>query len=183
MRMNSLSRRTLLGGLGATALSGVAGCLGGGGSGSDNQQSADPAWYEATLTDVLTDESFRIADFERPVLLEPFAVWCSNCLRQQEEMIAFHDAVGDDVVSISIDIDENEDAQTVREHAQRHGFDWRYVVAPAAVTEALVDQFGSSIANPPAVPMVLVCPDGLVRRLKDGHKETAFLRSQVDTCG
>lgn len=183
--MTRLSRRTLLGGVGATALGGMAGCLGSdngdSGDGGD-RMSADPGWYEATLTDVLTDETFRIADFERPVLLEPFAVWCSNCQRQQEEMIDFHEAVGDDVVSISINVDANEDAQRVREHAARHGFDWRYVVAPTAVSEALVDQFGSSIVNPPSVPMVLVCPDGLVDRLKDGHKETAFLRSQVDTC-
>lgn len=194
--MQRLSRRAALSGLGTVGVTGLAGCLGtgggnGGGSsggdgGSDDTgvewDAAEDGWYDATLTNVLTDESFQIAAFDRPVLLEPFAVWCSNCQRQQEEMIEFHDAVGDSVVSVSIDIDSNEDAETVRNHAEKHGFDWRYVVSPSSVTEALTDQFGASMANPPTVPMVLVCADGRARRLEDGHKETSFLRSQVETC-
>jgi thiol-disulfide isomerase/thioredoxin len=184
------TRRAWLAGIGSVA---AAGCLGSGGgedeggqSGSQESARATPApdWYEATLTDVNTDEEFTIAGLaDRPVLVEPFAVWCGNCLSQQKTMIEFHDQVGDAVHSVALNVDPNEDASKVREHAERNGFDWRYAIAPPSVTDSLKNQFGQDILIPPQVPMVLICPDGTVERLKNGHKEPAFLESAIDRCG
>lgn len=186
--MNSgLRRRTLLK-TGGVALAGFAGCLGdvGGGSDGDGGQTGggDGDWRTATLTDVRSGEEFTVDDLasDRPVLLETFAVWCSTCLRQQKQLRAYHESVGDDVVSVSLDVDPNEDAPKVRRHLEEHGFDWRYAVAPSEVTQSLVDQFGQSIAHPPSAPVVLVCPDGS-RRLPDGVKSADALRQQVaDGC-
>ncbi|ELZ81042.1 hypothetical protein C453_18935 [Haloferax elongans ATCC BAA-1513] len=181
---------------------GLAGCLGGGsgsadggggdgsggdsengGGGGDENTAGDGAWRTTELTDVLTGETFTVEGLlDRPVLLETFAVWCSNCLRQQKEMISFHEAVGDDVVTVALDIDPNEDAEKVREHAERHGFDWRYAVSPEPVTKSLTDEFGSSMASAPTVPMLRICPDGTATRLKNGHKTTEFLREKVSEC-
>ncbi|WP_396611258.1 TlpA family protein disulfide reductase [Haloferax sp. S1W] len=182
------TRRHVLQLAGTGAVATLAGCLGGGaGSTGDSESSGgattDGAWRTTELTDVRTGETFTIEGLlDRPVLLETFAVWCSNCLRQQKELISFHEAVGDDVVTVALDIDPNEDAQKVREHAERHGFDWRYAVSPGPVTKSLTAEFGSSMANAPTVPMLRVCPDGTATRLKNGHKTTEFLRKKVSEC-
>jgi thiol-disulfide isomerase/thioredoxin len=169
----SRTRRTVLAGIGSVA---AGGCLG---SGSDDATD----WREATLTDVLTGEDFTITGLaDRPVLVEPFAVWCSNCLSQQKTMIEFHEQVGDAVHSVALNVDPAEDASKVRGHAESNGFDWRYAIAPTPVTESLKNQFGQDILVPPRVPMVMVCPDGTVDRLKNGHKEPAFLESAIERC-
>jgi thiol-disulfide isomerase/thioredoxin len=195
--MQSFSRRDVVN-AGVAGLIGLAGCLGGETDGdgqmdamgdgpttdSGTAQGADPLWYTATQTDVLSGDSFTLADLndDRPVLLETFAVWCSNCLRQQKELRTFHDEVGDSVTTVALDVDPNEDAATVREHATEHGFDWRYAVASTDVTQSLVSSFGRSITVPPQVPMVLLCPGGDATRLENGHKSTEFLVSTVDRC-
>lgn len=171
----------------ATATATIAGCLGSpGGSASGaggDRGGADQSigWRTATLTDVRTDETFVIDDFSRPVLLETFAVWCSTCLRQQRQIQAFHDQVGDDVISVSLNVDPNEDASKVVAHTERHGFDWRYAVSPPGVTNSLVEDFGRSITVPPRAPMVLICPEGGARRLDDGVKSVEALRAAVST--
>ncbi|WP_410766292.1 TlpA family protein disulfide reductase [Haloferax sp. DFSO60] len=180
----------------------LAGCLGGSDSpqsttdsGGDQTQptdsatgesggsNIDSAWFTSELTDVNSGETFTVEGLlDRPILLETFAVWCSNCLRQQKELITFHEMLGDEVTTVALDIDPNEDAQLVREHTEKHGFDWRYAISPGSVTQSLVDEFGSSMASPPVVPMLLICPDGSVTRLKDGHKTTGFLREYISQC-
>ncbi|WP_267643069.1 TlpA family protein disulfide reductase [Haloarchaeobius amylolyticus] len=189
--MDSLSRRDALrlAGLGTV---GLAGCLSGGGTddtgtdgtggGTDGGGSGDTAWYDTELTNVLSGETFTVSQFEKPVLVETFAVWCSNCKRQQDELIEFHEAVGDDVVSVALNTDQNEDAEKVRQHAESNGYDWYYAVSPPAVTRQLVDEFGSSMASPPVVPMLRRCPDGSTTRLKDGHKSTSFLQEKTREC-
>jgi hypothetical protein len=194
---NRPTRRAFLSLAGAGAV-GLAGCLGGGQSGtgatsdvttgesatgSGSESGGGSVWYTTELTDVLTGETFTIEGLvDRPVFVETFAVWCSNCLRQQTEMRTFHDAVGDDVVTVALDIDPNEDAEKVREHAERHGFDWRYALSPESVTKSLTDEFGSSMASAPTVPMLRICPDGTATRIKDGFKSTEYLRGRIDEC-
>ncbi|MDY6770282.1 MAG: redoxin family protein [Candidatus Nanohaloarchaea archaeon] len=179
-----MDRRYLAAGVLAAAAIGVALVGGGtprtGGPAAADAMNGSEGWRTVQLTDVRTGETFTIAGFDRPVLLESFAVWCPTCTRQQEELKELHGQVGDDIVSVSIDIDPNEDAQKVRNHIERHGFDWRYVVAPAAFTRSLVDEFGRSILNAPLAPMVVVCPDGTAQRLPDGVKTASTLQDMVD---
>lgn len=169
------------------ALTGVmlAGCTGGsksddsGSSGSSSISST--AWRTAALTDVRTGEEFAIADFgDRPVLVETFAVWCSTCLAQQKQIRSLHERVGDDVVSVSLNVDPNEDVSRVRNHLDRHGFEWRYAISPPAVTESLVDAYGQSITVPPQAPMVLVCAGGDTRRLPNGVKSADDLQNEIE---
>lgn len=201
--MNGPTRRAVLSSVGAGALAGLAGCLStgsgngdgndgsddggsGGGSGSDggsgNGGSATD-WRDISLTTVRGDESFTVGGLasEGPVLVETFAVWCSNCLRQQKTMIDFHEA-NPDVTTVAVDIDPNEDAKKVRDHADKHGFDWRYAVAPSEWTKSVTSEFGSSMANAPSVPMLRVCGPDDVKRLKDGQKSVEFLESALEEC-
>ena len=137
-------------------------------------------WKQTELTDVNTGESFRIADFAgTSVLLESFAVWCPVCTAQQREIRELHEAVGHEVVSISLNTDPNEDIRRVRDHTSRHGFSWRYAVAPDTMIQALIDEFGFGIVNAPSAPMVLICEDQTHRPLRRGVKRADRLRSEI----
>ena len=141
-------------------------------------------WYTAELTNAKTGETFTVADLnaDGPVLLETFAIWCSRCQRQQEELKTFHEQAPSDVTTVALNVDPNEDREQVATHAEENGFDWRYAVAPSAVTESLIAQFDRSITVPPRVPMVRICPGGDATRLAGGHKPTDDLLSTLDAC-
>ncbi|MDE0024822.1 MAG: redoxin family protein [Spirochaetaceae bacterium] len=153
-----------------------------------DEESAEPepavAWLATELTDVASGETFTLAEFAgTPVLLESFAVWCPICTNQQKQVRALHEEVGDEVVSIALNTDPNEDRDKVAAHIARHGFDWRYAVAPVELILALKEEFGVGFLNAPSAPMVLICPDQNVREmLKRGVKRANFLQEQVAAC-
>jgi thiol-disulfide isomerase/thioredoxin len=151
------------------------------------QESAPPVsplWISASLQDIGTGTSYSIGSFDKPVLVESFAVWCPICTRQQEELKQLHSVVGDSIVSVSLNSDPNEDQAKVREHIERHGFDWYYAVTPQDVTSSLIDQFGVSFVNVPLAPIVLLCPDGTAERLRNGVKSAEELqRTVTEQCG
>lgn len=137
-------------------------------------------WRTAELTDVLSDETFSIAALPGPVVLETFAVWCPVCTGQQEQLATLD---GDRLSRVSLNVDPNESAETVRQHATENGFDWRYAVAPASVTRALVAEFTSAITVAPSAPVVVVCGDGSATYLsKSGVKSVDSIRSTADQC-
>ncbi|MFB6294823.1 MAG: TlpA family protein disulfide reductase [Candidatus Nanohaloarchaea archaeon] len=174
----------LAAGIGILLLAGIAALAGSGDTARNNPSSSEDSgagnWTTIELTDVRSGETFTVAEFDQPVLVETFAVWCPTCTRQQEEVKKLHEQVGDDIVSVSLNTDPNEDAQKVRRHIQQNGFDWRYAVAPPELTQALVDQFGPSILNAPLAPMIVVCPNGTTERLPNGVKPASELQSAVD---
>lgn len=143
-----------------------------------------PTWRELELTDVLSGETFTVGGFVgQPVLLEFFAVWCPVCTAQQK---AVREALAHrpELVPISLNVDPNEGEDQVREHVQAHdGFDWRYAVASTTMTHRLIQEFGSVIANPPAAPVVRVCPDGTASLLDErGAKPAEALLASFDAC-
>ncbi len=133
------------------------------------------------LTDVRTGQTFKISDFKgKPILLESFAVWCPVCTKQQQHIQKLHQLLGDSVVSISLDTDPNEDAAKVKEAVEERGFDWHFAVSPRELTQALIDQFGVSVVNAPAAPVVLICKDGSARLLKRGIKSAQDLKGEIE---
>ncbi len=147
---------------------------------SNNAASSGDAgnWTTVELEDVESGERFTVAELEKPVLVETFAVWCPTCLRQQKEVEKLHQQYSG-FTSVSLDTDPNEDAEKVRKHLEEHGFGWRYAVAPTEVTGGLIEDFGSSIVNAPLAPMVIVCEDG-ARRLKNGVKSASNLQAELE---
>lgn len=140
-------------------------------------------WKEYELTDVRTGNSFKVADFAgKPVLLESFAVWCPSCKKQQNEVKALHEEVGDSVISIGLDADANEDAQQVLEYINENGYDWNYAISPSDFTQSLIAEFGVKIVNPPSAPVILVCPDGEAKLLENGVKDSDSLKASVAGC-
>jgi cytochrome oxidase Cu insertion factor (SCO1/SenC/PrrC family) len=149
---------------------------------TSNVAPVDPAWFRAELTNINTGETFTIADFHgKVVLVETMAVWCPLCTRQQGQIQALHELVGegDDLVSLSLDIDPNENADILKAHADKNGFGWIYAVAPPEVAREIGQLYGAQFLNPPATPMFIIDRQGEVHPLPFGHKESTTLHEAV----
>jgi hypothetical protein len=129
---------------------------------------ADPL-LAMVLTDVRSGQAFSLAELSagQPVLLEPMAVWCSNCRAQQHEVKRAH-AEGS-FVSVSLDVDLSESAADLAAYADREGFDWRFAVADADLYRLLQERFGVAVTNPPSTPLIVIEPGGMVRPLEFGQ--------------
>ncbi|MCI0347388.1 MAG: hypothetical protein L0221_18405 [Chloroflexi bacterium] len=131
-------------------------------------------WATADLTDVRTGDRFRIADLVasgRVVFLETMAIWCSNCRRQQQDVIvALQGLPSDRVTWIGIDVDPSEIAGDLAAYSKDHGFDWPFVVAGRDLARSLADEFGDQVLSPPSTPIVVVGTDGTVTLTEFGHK-------------
>ncbi|MEF8779834.1 MAG: TlpA family protein disulfide reductase [Haloferacaceae archaeon] len=192
--MKRRTRRAVLGAVGASAI-GFGGCLGGGDGGGDAERGATDspddgsgtdemsAWRTAELTDVTTDEQFRISELDAPVLVHPFAIWCSTCSRQNREIDALQRENGREVVQLNIGDSENGD--DVLEYAEANGYadHSRFAVASSSVASALVEDFGPAAVSPPQSPVILVCSDGNAHEIgKVAGPET--IESEIETnCG
>ena len=132
-----------------------------------SQAVASPAaalepWQTLALRDVRSGETFAVADLAgKLVVIEPMAIWCSNCERQQRaasEALASIDSA--DVVYISLDVDPGEAGSDLAAYADERGFDWRFVVAGRDMSRALAQAFGDQVLAPPSTPKIIVTPAG-----------------------
>ena len=85
------------------------------------------------------------------------------------------------MVSISLDMDPNEDESKILNHIQENGFDWYYAVSPVEMTKSLIGEFGNSIINAPSAPIILVCEDGNYRKLEGfGVRNVDKLKEEIE---
>ncbi len=183
-------RRSLLRAAGSLAGLGIlAGCTGSpsddpGGSGSSGTPTTtaggNTAWRTTELTDVLTGETFTIGGLEPPVLVQNFAVWCPKCARQSRNIRKLL-TQRDDVTAVSLNVDPNEDADAVREHARSEEFDWPFAVASPSVSESLKTTFGTTALNPPSAPVIRVCADSATL-LQSRVKSVETLAESLQAC-
>ena len=141
-----------------------------------------PAWFDMELTDVQTGDTFTMNDYAgKVVLLETMAMWCPNCLVQSNEVRKLHELLGnpDDLISVSLDVDVNEDSASLKEYASKYGFDWHYAVAPLEVARALGNLYTAQYLNPPLAPMLVIDRDGNVHHLEYGLKKAEALQKFV----
>ena len=137
-----------------------------------------PAWAAAPLTDVSTGRAFTISELQgKVVLVETMAIWCPTCRRQQGEVQAMHELLGEraDLVSVTLDIDPNEKAETLKAYVAKHGFDGLYAVASADMAREIGLQLGSQFLNPPAAPMFVIDRAGQPQPLPFGVKSAQAL--------
>lgn len=142
-----------------------------------------PAWFSAVLTDVHSGQTFSINDYRgKVVLLETLAIWCSNCKKQQNQVKALHEALGaqQDLVSIGLDIDPNENAGDLKAYTAANGFDWTYAVAPVEVAREISSLYGDQFLNPPSTPMLVVDRNGQVHLLPFGIKSAQELQEFLE---
>jgi cytochrome oxidase Cu insertion factor (SCO1/SenC/PrrC family) len=138
-------------------------------------------WRTAPLTDVRSGETFTLADLAgRVVVIEPMAIWCVNCLRQQREVATALKALErDDVVYISLDVDPSERPSDLAAYAEEHGFDWRFVVAGRDVSRQLARDLGDQVLSPPSTPRIIVTPDGRVVGPTFGIADAAAVEAEI----
>ncbi len=86
------------------------------------------------------------------VLIETIAIWCPNCIVQQNAIKKLRQQLGspDDLVTISLDVDMNEDEASLKKYAVEQGYDWRLAVAPVEVARALGTLYSAEYLNPPS---------------------------------
>lgn len=140
-------------------------------------------WMTAELIDVRTGETFAIADLAgRLVVVEPMAIWCSNCARQQREASTVLAALDrDDIVYISLDIDPTEQAGDLATYADDRGFDWRFVVAGRDVSRMFAEAFGDQVLSPPSTPSIIITPDGELVGPTFGIRDAEELRTELES--
>ncbi len=141
-----------------------------------------PEWFSHEFLNVNTGETFTISDLKgKVVLVETMATWCSNCLRQQKEVKALHDLIGDrdDFVSFGLDIDLNENADALKNYVDQQGFDWTYAITSDTVAREIGNLYGSQFLNPPSTPMLIIDQKGEVHPLPFGIKSAADLQEAL----
>lgn len=136
-------------------------------------------WRGMQLKDIRTQNQFTVNEFDNPVILESFAVWCPLCTKQQVELQKLHELM--EVVTISVNTDPNEDEQAVLQHIESNRFTGLYAVAPKEFTQSLIDEFGVGVVNAPSVPKILICPDGTTHFMKKGVTLVEQLQSEINT--
>jgi len=143
-----------------------------------------PAWFSATLTNVRTGENFTINDFkDKVVLVETLAMWCPNCKQQQLQLQDLHkmlDMMGENLVSIGLDIDPNENAADLKDYTEANGFDWIYAVAPADVTREIGQLYGEQFLNPSSTPILVIDHEGQVHPMPFGVKSADELKTFIE---
>ena len=151
-------------------------------SGEKEDMMTLPDWYTTPLTDVQTGETFTIADLKgKVILVETMAMWCSNCMRQQREVKTLHENLGerDDFVSIGLDIDINEDADSLKDYVARNGFDWKYAVATPELAREIASLYGDQFLNPPSTPILIIDRKGTAHTLPFGVKSARQLEEAL----
>ncbi|MBI4595115.1 MAG: redoxin family protein [Candidatus Tectomicrobia bacterium] len=144
-------------------------------------QTPDQTWLNIPLKDVRTDKQFKLSDFKgKVVLLETMAVWCTTCVRQQIEIKKVDSRFRDEVVSISLDIDPNENEAILQKHALNNGFDWYWAVSSTAMSQQLERAFGNAILNPPSTPMVIIDRNQSPHLLRFGVKSAEELVREIE---
>ncbi len=149
----------------------------------DDEMMEAPAWFGATLTNVSSGESFTISDFKgKVILVETLAMWCPSCKRQQIQVKALHEALGmdQDLVSIGLDIDPNENAADLKAYTEANGFAWIYAVAPAEVAREIGALYGDQFLNPPSTPILVIDRHGEAHPMPFGVKSAEDLKEFID---
>ncbi len=149
---------------------------------SSSQSSAvstAPAWMSVTLNDPRTGVSFKLSDFKgKVVVLEFMATWCSVCVAQGTEIKRTLNTLSPDVkgkvVFVSIDVDPNENAQTLATYADRLQRTW------PVVYDSTGDFFRSFIHSSIQVeltsaPLYVIDPNGGLSRIPGEDVKPASL--------
>ena len=142
-----------------------------------------PDWFDIEMTDVQTGKTFKMNDFAgKVVLLETMAIWCPNCILQAGQVQKLHQTLGnpEDLISVTLDVDSNEDESMLKKYVDEWGLDWHFAVAPLLVERALGNLYSAEYLNPPLSPMLIIDRQGNVHQLEYGLKEVEKLRTIVE---
>jgi thiol-disulfide isomerase/thioredoxin len=140
-----------------------------------------PLWQTLPLVDARSGDTFTLAGFQgRRVFVEPMATWCSNCRQQLENVRAAQASAPEDAVFVALSVETSLSAAQLAQYAEAAGFDWTFAVMTPELLQALVDEFGRAIGNPPATPHFLIASDGSWSELATGIDSPEALLAQLE---
>lgn len=138
-------------------------------------------WREIPLKDVRTGESFRVADFSgKWILIDLMAVWCINCLLQQQQIqLASAAWTEDQVVVLSFDMEPEETEFILQKHADKNNIDWRSAIVPDEMIKRMLAEFGDMVLMVTATPLILIDPQGKTQLIGRGLKPRKVLQELI----
>jgi hypothetical protein len=124
----------------------------------------EATWLDIELTDAASGETYTLAGLAGDVVaIEPMAIWCTNCKRQQDNVkTAYPEIEGADVTYISLGIDPGENPAALAEYAERGGYEWTFSQSTIEFSRALSDLFGPQILSAPSTPLIVLDASGEV---------------------
>lgn len=139
--------------------------------GMDEEDAAgEPAGVLGVTATAPDGSTFRIADFDGPVLVETFATWCSNCRAQLGDTQQAAAEAGDGAVFLALSVETTLDPAALAGYADENGFDdIRFGVLDDASLVTLQDEFGGAVLSPPSTPKFRV-DGGAVSDLTTGFE-------------
>ena len=148
---------------------------------ADGTDTADVAeWQLIEVTDT-GGETFTIADLAgRPVFVENFATWCSNCRNQLGATQDAAEVAGEDAVFLALSVETDLDLDDMRDYQEANGFsDIRFAVMTPELLAAMDAAFGGSALNPPSTPKIAVAADGTAGDLVTGAESAEEILSSL----
>ena len=133
-----------------------------------------PAWLTAELTDACSGEVFALADFAgKTAYVEAMATWCPPC---RDQLARVKDAAAripeeerGDVVFVVLSSEVGLPREDLAAYAADNAFPFVFAVMPAEMLRAMADDLGREVAVPPAMPHLIIAPDGTVGELRTGN--------------
>jgi len=132
-----------------------------------------PAWLTTELTDACSGEAFALADFAgKTIYIEGMATWCTNCRQQlgrvKEAAAQISDAEKEDVVFVALSSEVDLPREALAQYAVDNEFPFVFAVMTAEMLQTMAEDLGQEIAVPPAMPLLIVAPDGTIGELHTG---------------
>ena len=145
---------------------------------------ASAAWATAQLIDV-DGQRFTIKDLAgKPVVVENFATWCSNCLRQLGDTQKAAVAAGDSAVFLALSVETDIALADVAAYADKHGFgNIRFAVMTPEFLAATKDAFGTAALNPSSTPKIVVTSGGKPGKVVTGFETPEKIAARITTAG
>jgi thiol-disulfide isomerase/thioredoxin len=141
-----------------------------------------PSWMMTDRLNVNSGETFQVADYKgKVVLVETLAMWCSNCMKQQQQVKILHEKLAGepDFISIGLDIDINENLDDLAQYTRKNEFDWVYTVASKEMAQEIGILYSAQFLNPASTPILLIDRNGEVHLLPFGIKSAADLEAAI----
>ncbi len=134
-------------------------------------------WLGTSLTDARSGGSFKLSDFSgKLVLVDLMAVNGSSCAAQGQQLQSLGQMLGQksDVAIVSLDIDPQDSPAALTKFVQAGSFTWMAALAPAALSHAIGQTYGSQYLDPASTSILLIDRHGVV------HPQPAGLESAPD---
>jgi cytochrome oxidase Cu insertion factor (SCO1/SenC/PrrC family) len=152
-------------------------------SDGDSTNADLPEWHTIQLEDVTTGEQFTLAQIDEPVVIHTFATYCPTCNDQQDKLAAGYSDLSEQATLLDLSIDENDNVEDVRSHAEANNLEWRFGIAPNELTSALVDEFGQEVAFYSQSPLMIICPGGETDTVPKGSEASEITDAITNLCG